>query len=210
VLTSTALLRNSAGADGGALAHWANSPIQLTGALLADNRAGGQGQALYAQGAYVFSLLNVTIAGNTMREGAAVVIDMDNPMTAQITNTVVTSHTIGLQLPRNSQLDGDYVAFFATTSAVRAGSTTLQLSFTTVVRDDPQFVSPNYGDYRLANDSPLINQGDPARNYTDQIDVFGGRVPFAGRADIGAHEHVPINAQIFLPLVRPGSPFLAP
>jgi hypothetical protein len=162
---------------------------------------------LYAQGAYVFRLLNVTIAGSTVRQGPAVVIDMDNPITAQITNTVVTSHTVGLQLPRNSKLDGDYAAFFAKTSAVRVGSTTLELPFTTVVRDDPQFVSPNYGDYRLANGSPLINQGDPARSYSGQTDVFGGRMPFGGRADIGAHEHVPINAQVFLPFWSTSAPY---
>lgn len=210
VMTSTALLRNTAGGNGGALAHSGFNLITLTGALFADNRAGAQGQALYAQGAYTFRLLNVTVAGSSMREGAALTIEMDDFMTATLHNTVIANHAVGIQLPRNSELTGDYVAFFATPTELRIGTDAGAAVLPTLIRADPQFVNPRNGDYRLADGSPLINQGDPAGNYAGQIDVFGGRVPFAGRADIGAHEHVPITTQVFLPLVRRGSPFLAP
>jgi predicted outer membrane repeat protein len=210
VMTGTALLRNRAGADGGAMAHLVGREIRITGSLLADNHAEGQGHAFYAQGAYRFDLLNVTVASATQRTGAALVIDKEEPITAELRNTLVTSHTIGLHLPRNSELTGDYAAFFAVPTELRIGTDAGDAALPTLIRADPRFVNPRNSDYRLANGSPLINQGDPARDYAGQTDVFGGRVPFGGRADIGAHEHVPINAQVFLPLVRRGSPFLEP
>jgi hypothetical protein len=64
---------------------------------------------------------------------------------------------------------------------------------------DPLFLDPQNGDYRLRDDSPCINAGDP--NYIaepNEMDLDGKPRIIAGRIDIGAYEYgqlVPAEAR---------------
>ena len=56
------------------------------------------------------------------------------------------------------------------------------------INSDPEFVDPNNDDYHLSYNSPCINTGDPAGDYSGQTDIDGEPRVQAGRVDMGADE----------------------
>lgn len=210
-LSGSRFFGNRAGRDGGGITITNVQGLRLTSVLLADNQAAGSGEAIDVirgemdDGPLFFQLVNVTITSHEQQNGAAIRIAPPFP-NIELINTLVTSHTVGIERPATSRLSGDYNAAFGLGAEQRIGAADATFPFTTTLRADPRFVDPASQNFHLRPDSPLVNQGDPARSYTNQRDIDQQRVPFGPRADIGADEQIVRPHRIWLPLVRlPGN-----
>lgn len=215
--TELTLRGNSAGADGGGLFVGGDATaLAMTGVMLADNEAGGAGHAIGAapgvrRSLDSASLVNVTAASAEARAGAALALPLP-ALAVTLTNTLIASHTVGLSLGGPDatgpfSFGADYLGLFGVTTPVSATGGTIIFDPPTLIAGDPRFVDPGAGDYRLGAGSPLIDQGDPARDYTGQRDFQGQAVPTGPRADIGADEYRPVVARLHLPLLGERPPY---
>jgi hypothetical protein len=207
VLTSSQVISNTAGGSGGGIFLSAYEGNRLTNSVLADNRAQTAGDQLFIYGddfAQQVSLSNMTIASARLSPHAAIEIGGLTPNSASLSlvNTAVTSHTIGIARSDGTSLRGDYNAFFGNTTNQRVGLISTTLPFTHVVSLNPRFVDPIDHDYHLQTTSPLIDAGDPSRNYNGQRDIDNELLPEGKQADIGADEQYSHDRELYLPLVR--------
>lgn len=207
---------NNAGARGGGIAQEGGDNVTMVGVLFADNSAGQSGAAYHLSAGSLASpgsvtLSNVTIASAEQRPEVALGFE-SNPLDVTLTNTLITSHTVGLSLgsPQASgpfSLSADYIGLFGVTTPISVTGGTVIFDPATLIDADPRFVDPAGGDYRLSSDSPLIDQGDPARDYSGQRDFQGQVVPTGDRAEIGADEYLPVVARLYLPLLGERPPY---
>ncbi len=206
-LTNTQFLSNTAGSTGGGLSLFGDGAAteRLVNVLLAGNRAGIAGQALYAAhngGDDTLTILHTTIATPTLTGGAAVVVQDG---TAIISNTIIVNHATGIQGSGGTvTVTQDYNLFFGNTIDTDGGVTGGANS----VVGDPAFVNPAADDYRLTAASAAINRGADVGVYTD----FEGDVrPQGSDFDIGYDEtafttDVGIAKTVTPASVTPGGP----
>jgi uncharacterized repeat protein (TIGR01451 family) len=182
LLTNTLFLRNRAGGSGGGLYLFGTGTAtgRLVNVLLAGNRADGTGNAIYANhdgGNDALTILHTTIASPTLAGGAAVIV---NAGTAFITDTIVTSHTVGVQ-HNGGTMTQDYNLFYGnganTAGTVSGGANS--------VSGDSAFVDPAADDYRLTATSAAINIG---QNVGVNKDFEGDVRPGGGGFDAGYDE----------------------
>jgi predicted outer membrane repeat protein len=207
LLTRTQLLGNIAESNGGGLLVAAGDAT-LVNSLLGNNRASTAGDGIYLENRdgignpvedSQIRLVNVTIASATRAPHAAIQV-LGTQASLSLINTAVVSHTVGITRSVGSSLAGDYNAFFGNTTNQKVGNAAVALSFAHVVTSDPRFAGPSKHNFHLQANSPLVNTGDPSRNYSGQRDIDGERVPVGGRAEIGADEYYPYR--ILLPMGR--------
>ncbi len=183
-VTGTAFIRNSAGNQGGGvyLLGTGTSAQQFVNVLFAANEGGSAGAAVYANqtgGDDTLLLDYTTIASPTVAASSAI---YDAGGTLNITNTIVASHTIGLQLASGTALQ-NYNLFFGNTSHI-VGTVS---GGTGQVNADPRFVNAAGNNYALREGSPAINA---AINTGVTTDFFGNLRPQLGGYDIGYDEFV--------------------
>ena len=201
-ISQTRFINNFSATRGGAVS--AGGPDQLTiiNSLFARNTA-REGTAVsdnpYAGGSGHISLLHVTIASTQLNPASAVSILSS---TAQLTNTIITNHTIGISNTGGTVTE-DYNLFYGNvtnTIGVMTGAYSLI--------GDPRFVDPAHDDYHLQPDSPAIDAGSDVGVYTD---LDGNPRPFGNGFDLGAYESpytmyadLAISTSVAPSLVAPG------
>jgi len=197
-LTSNAVYSNTAGGNGGGLSLSESTDVTLINNMITGNRLvgtgmGGAGLYLYDVDAY---LLHTTIARNTGGSGQG--IHLQYAATARMTNTILVSHTVGIEAGAGTT---------ATLSATlwgdgawangedMAGNGTV-FTGTINIWGDPVFVHPDSGDYHLGPSSEAIDAGVDA-GVTADID--GDARPQDAGYDMGADEFKE-RWEVFLPL----------
>ena len=113
-------VRSPPGRGGGAYLTGGNGK-QLVNVLLARNGATGNGAALYVENADALRLIHTTIAGPTMAANEAVSVAGG---TVNLTNTLITSHTVGI-VQVGGTVTEDYTLFDGVTTP-RSGAVTAQ------------------------------------------------------------------------------------
>jgi len=187
---------NSAGSGGGLAFGWPAFLIpqtvsNLANNLIADNSAPtGSGVAVQSS--------NLVLVHNTIVHnlgGAGVYVAQDLPTSVVLTNTIVASHSVGIQVAGGSAamegtLWGDGVW---ANGSDWAGSGIV--TGTVNLWGDPRFVDPAGGDYHIAPDSDAVDQGVAAGVAND---IDGDHRPNGAGPDIGADERA---WRVYLPVV---------
>ncbi len=181
-VTATRFLRNAAGIAGGGLSFYGaflDQQVRLVNNLFAGNTISptGQGAGVYFQGPSSRALLlHNTFASPGLNPGQAIVLITG---TVGITDTLITSHSVGIS-NSGAIARADFNLFF--------GNTTNKLGSVPGGNDQtggPNFANPAAGDYRLLPGSAAIDQG------TDvgvDADFEGDPRPLDGVVDIGYDE----------------------
>lgn len=176
-------LGNSAGRGGGAHIREANANVRIVNSLFAGNIAvTGVGNQLYlfepGYNGGTADILFTTIAAPALTAGSAL---YTNKGTVNLTNTIITSHTIGIEQIDTAEVNEANMLFFGNTAntagTVNSGGGT--------VNADPAFRDPAGSNYRLQLGSPAIDAGVDLGVNSD-LDT-APRPIFAG-FDIGAYE----------------------
>jgi hypothetical protein len=169
----------------------------LTNNVISDNQATGSGSGLYVGGSKP-TLLYTTFARNTGGDGSAIFITSDGGSTQSvvaITNTLLVSNSVGINITGNSTALVDGVLWFRTPITVSQGTATITVQHQHT--GNPAF---DLDGYHLTSSSAAINQGLPAGVLTD---IDGQPRPIAV-SDLGADEYWRSGSPwiIFLPLVK--------
>lgn len=175
-LTNTTFMYNT-GANGGGLATFVTNGIrQVTNGLFVGNRATNAGAAIYVDNATPMRIMHTTITSPTLVAGAAIYA---NAGTVYVTNTIVTSHSTGLQ--------GGNVSAWNTLFYGNSNNTVGGAISNNPVPGNPAFVNPAARNYHLAPASAAINAGlTPNPNVS--FDVDGDARPQSTGYDIGYDE----------------------
>jgi len=159
--------------------------VAVANNLFIDNSAGVNGAAIYSnQGTGRIVYNDITSQALNARSAIHAL-----NATFMITNTIVTSHTVGIQRDSGSSsgsVSADYNLFFANTTNK---SGTIGGGAHDVTGLDPLFVDPANGDYRVRGGSPALGAGLAVDIATDFLGEPRGNPP-----TIGAYE---------LPLLNP-------
>lgn len=179
-VTNTRFIANSANSGGGLVNTNLFEPKNATvvNSLFAGNTA-NLGTALYANGN--FTLTHSTIASPTVAAGSAIYFDGFSAARAVITNTLIASHTLGIQRSNGTVVENYNLYSGITTTfngaSISAGGNSLT--------NTAGFVNPAAGDYHLAPNSCAINTGT---NVGINRDFEGEVRPQSGAFDIGFDE----------------------
>jgi len=204
-LTGNTIYDNSAGGNGGGLFLYESTNLTLINNMVAQNRLsgiGGSGAGIYAYRTDAH-LLHTTIARNSGGGGQG--IHLQQGATVWITNTILVSHTVGIEAGAGTTatltatLWGDD-AWANEDDTVGSGTV---LTGTINIWGDPVFAHPEAADYHIGSSSAAIDQGvsTSVRNDIDTEPRFG--VP-----DLGADEYwAPgVLKGVHLPAVANGYP----
>jgi hypothetical protein len=163
---------------GGGLYLW-YSPSILTNNVIADNLASSTGSGLWIGGSSP-RLLHTTIARNTGGDSSGVYATDDGNgifSTLAMTNTILVSQTVGINVTAGSSATLNGVIWYGNT-ANYSGAITV----TNALAGDPVF---GIDGYHLAFGSAAIDNGIPAGVLTD----IDGQPRFSGTPDLGADEY---------------------
>lgn len=187
LIENSSLIENQGNLSGGIHAT-VGADVRVVNTLLARN-SGAEGAALRVFGSTtVLQALHVTIAGaEGGSSGEAIGVTAG---TAHITNTIVSSYTVGMSAITGTLTD-DSNLFFGNT-VDRQGITPGSQS----VNGPPLFVAPSANNYRLRDGSWAANGGTNAGVTTD---IDGLLRPQGSGFDIGCHE-VPFLSPV-LPVI---------
>ena len=188
-LTNCTFIGNSAEL-GGAVFNWDSSP-KLINCLFSTNSAREWGGAVGNFSGSSPTLANCTFSGNSAYGGGAI-FNVDS--WPKLTNCVLWDDS-----PQEVYNSGYGGGAHITYSDVQGG-----WPGEGNINADPLFIGPNGRDgiggtaddedynVHLQGFSPCINAGDPAGNYSGQVDVDGQPRVAYGRVDMGADEVFPI------------------
>ncbi len=203
-LANATFISNMAQKGGGLLLRESPFLSRIVNCLFASNTA-GTGDALFLLYAYInapppiptllgtgdallllyanevggtVDIIHTTIAGSILTTGSAIVVSAG---IVNISNTIITSHTVGISQTGSSLVNSDYNLFFNNSTNVAGNVVTGSNS----VIGNPAFINPSTDNYRLTSDSNAINAGTNA-GVTENFDKKFR--PAGGRFDIGAWE----------------------
>ncbi len=151
--------------------------------MVADNRAGGSGGALYIRPEGP-ELVHTTIARNSSGDGSAIYItDGPIPLFADVklVNTVFVSHSVGISVTAGHSVTVDTVLWYnvPTTVSVAPGGFA---SVSNELTGDPAFATDGY---HVTAESAAIDQGMDAGV---TMDIDGQQRPVGQGYDLGADE----------------------
>jgi predicted outer membrane repeat protein len=179
-LEGTRLYDNAAATGGGlAIAAQPGSTSRIANAVLGGNQAAvGAGLALLSAGRV--EVMHTTIAGPAVAAGQAIYA---TGSTVNVTNTIVASHTVGLERGPSGLLAAERNLFFGNTSDA-AGS----VSNSDPVGGEPGFLDPEGGDYHLVLGSAGLDAGlDVGLGHDFEADLRHiGAGPDIGADEFGA------------------------
>jgi predicted outer membrane repeat protein len=170
-------LGNSADVGGG-LYHTGLGSGSIVNSLFAHNHAITEADGLSLNSTGEVDVMFLTLANPLTVTGQAIVV---NAGTVNVTNTIVTSYSIGLKQTGGSVAE-DYNLYFGNTSE-RVGL--IGLGGNSLIGLDPRFVKPSIDDYHLSLFSPAV---DVAVDLGVINDLGGWPRPTGPGFDIGAFE----------------------
>ncbi len=173
-----------------------DSETTLVNNLIVDNEDGGVGIS-----GGTARLLHITLARNGPW-GLAVTNSGVGKGTAYLTNTILVSHTVGVQTVWETVDNSAHLmATLWGNITETAGAGTIETVHD--VTGDPAFLNPDAGDYHLTADSAARNRGVSTLVSTDIDGELRDPLP-----DLGADEKLVPGSirQIHLPLILRGSP----
>jgi hypothetical protein len=152
------IISNSADFGGGLYLHWSQST--MTNTIIADNRATTNGGGLYLLSSSP-RLLYTTIARNTSGDGSGIYVT--NFATAysavMLTNTILTSHTVGISVTGGNTVTMNAVLWYGTPVTV-SQATTATVIMQNQHLGDPALVDPNERSHNLMP-SPITHRKSP-------------------------------------------------
>jgi predicted outer membrane repeat protein len=173
------------------------SNATLTNTVVADNQtATSEGFGLYIADGSLPHLVHTTIARNGGNQGTGVYVTAfgGDPVTAIMTNTILSSHTWGVYVAPGDAAILESTLWFSNT-VDRTGTGTL-ITGTYNYRGDPRFAADGY---HLLSGSAAIDRGVNAGVTTD---IDGEARPQGGGYDLGADEAVASDWHyIYVPIV---------
>jgi len=174
-------------AAGGGLFVSGRSDATLINTVIANNWADGNGAALHVSDSSV-RLLHATIVHNTGGGGSGIHLHRELSLytTAALTNTILVSHTVGIQADENTT-----ATLHATLWHANATDWSGNVIHTNDYTGSPAFAADGY---HLTAGSAAIDMGVDA-GVDDDID---GESRPVGRPDLGADEW---GTRVYLPLV---------
>jgi predicted outer membrane repeat protein len=181
-LTGTEFISNTAATAGGGVYLYQSPTLsRIVNSVFARNTA-GNGDAMYlldstGTGGMV-EVIHTTVASPTLSSGTAIVVANG---TANITNSLIASHTVGISQTSISVVNSDYNLFFGNVNDVAGSVVTGSNSFI----GDPAFVDAANDNYRLTVNSLAAERGIDLGIATD---FDGNGRPFGPQVDIGAFE----------------------
>jgi predicted outer membrane repeat protein len=110
-LSRSQFLGNFAQTDGGGL-YFTGSSGQIINTLFARNAVAGSGVGIYVLTSGTLELIHATLTNPTLATGSAIFV---NSGTVNITNTIIASHTTGIQ-QTSGTANEDYKLFFGNTT----------------------------------------------------------------------------------------------
>jgi predicted outer membrane repeat protein len=180
-ITNTLFLSNAADLGGGLAISRTASGTQVQfviNSLFSHNTAATGGTAFYYNQPRPINLIHNTFAQAGQAAGTAITIVTG---TANITNTIIASHTTGIDSIGGSVTE-DYNLFFGNTTnmqgPVSGGANSLV--------GDPAFVNPASGDYQLTLRSAALDKGVDAGV---TLDIDSQRRPAGEGFDLGVDEY---------------------
>jgi len=149
----------------------------LLNCVLVQNYAHQNGGGVNLSGGIASAVWNCTITDNTaIHEGGGIAIGGDNPI---VENSIVYGNT-ALNGPNYFGVDSSgrflHSCTYPSTNAI--GN----------ISNNPEFVNPSEGDYRLKAGSPCIDAGTNTPLAEATTDIVGVKRIFNNRVDIGAYE----------------------
>ncbi len=192
-LTGNEIHNNTAGwYGGGVYVNLTSDDTSLINNVIADNRIDNyDGAGVYLTGASGTRFLHTTLARN--RGGNGQGIYLVNGSTLWMTNTILVSHTVGIQTSGSAAYleatlwgDGPWANG---TDTVGSNISTGALNWW----GDPVFVDPNSGDYHLGAGSAAFERG-VSTGVPEDIDGDLRSVGLGMQPDLGADEALPTLA----------------
>lgn len=175
------------GGRGGAIFHNALNGL-LENSLLAENTASNLGDQLFLNSTYTVTFNHVTAVGTAGGMGTGIHITNSN---VELTNSIVASHTVGLNNLSGSVMH-DYLLFFGNGTDIQGSA----VGGSHNVTGDPRFVHFVSDSYHLGEGSAAIDAGLDGGL---AVDYDGHKRPLANGVDIGFDEATP--PPLYLPLV---------
>lgn len=193
------ILGNHSGNRGGGV-QMLLSEARFTNTVVADNDAVGNGSGVYITAGAPVHLVHTTLARNHGAGGQGLYLLSG---AAYLTNTIVASHTVGVNAASGTQVQ--MTATLWGSGAWANGNNTKGLGSIDLgainIDGDPAFVAPASGDYHIGPLSAAIDQG-VATNATHDLD--GEVRPHGAAPDLGADEagsSLVLDETLYLPAV---------
>jgi parallel beta-helix repeat protein len=173
---------------GGGLASF-SSQESYVNTLVADNQASLEGTGMYITGSPI-QLWHTTLARNSGGDGSGIAIgnwdpwSATGPSTVALTNTILVSQSVGLNVTDGSVVDVDSILWYNspfTITYVPEAVVTVQNQIT----GNPDFVDPGNGDYHISVTSAAHDVGIEAGVTTD---IDNQVRPMGFGYDLGADE----------------------
>ena len=184
-LASNTIITNTAGNSGGGVHLW-DTDVTLTNNIVADNWTDGNGIEVFIGGSEAH-LFHNTLTRSGGGEGSAVFVisSFDYHSNAWLTNTIVTSHTIGIEVAPGSPTVLNGVLWFGNGDNIRNILELASITVTNEITGNPAFVAPGVGDYHIGTGSAAIDAGV---NAGVTVDIDGEPRPAGEGYDLGADE----------------------
>jgi len=175
IITNCAITGNSAFGDGGGIYNDSGSNmLTITNCTITGNEAFGDGGGIYCPYTMGTTITNCTISGNSASNGGGIF----GGEAIQITNSILWDNIPDEIFGAGSEVYGSISVTYSCIRDTDPG--------TSNISDDPLFVNPLFGNYRLQSDSPCVDKG------TDEgapdRDKDGRLRPWGEGYDMGAYE----------------------
>jgi hypothetical protein len=176
VLSNTVL----GGEGGGVCIRTNRAPVTLTNHVIAHNSATLDGGGVYAFQSSAVNFFNNTLVNNDRDSGQEGIALLDNSRIT-MTNNVLVGHSVAVTVSSGSVVTLSHNNYWDNAVGVSG-----QLSDTTDMTLNPQFIDRAAGDYHLSLTSPLVDAGDDGVNVPR--DFEGDPRPRGSGIDVGADE----------------------
>lgn len=182
-LDSNIIASNTATESGGGLYLWLGANTMINNVIADNHIQYYNGSGMYLEGSSS-QLWHNTIARNFGGEGSGIYVtdSWGNPSQVGMTNTLVISHAIGINITSISTATVNGVLWFGNGSNVNGGGT---ITITSAYSGTPAFAGDGY---HLALGSAAIDKGVDVGVTTD---IDGQSRPYGAAPDLGADEYLP-------------------
>jgi hypothetical protein len=178
-LTGDTIISNTADLGGGvAISSTFDgaTPNYVVNVLLARNQATSASDALYHNLNRTLNIIHTTVASPTQTANQAIYVVTG---TVNVTNTIIASHSIGIEVAGDGVATANYVNYFGNST------NEIGLSGSNLTMGDPLFLDIFADDYRLWVGSASLDNGVDAGI---TVDIMGLPRPTGDGFDLGAHE----------------------